>query len=118
MKITFTAWLSIASTKTVQFLVHKINQREDSQIDFTTGNVSLSGRFIQERFSHFSNNRFFKQTNCQKTLSVRKNLTVNTNLGQTSCVNWDKFGIGNDVPVIYEVLMVLHSHLNEYVQVA
>ena len=31
--------------------------REDSQIDFVTGNVF---GFTQERFSNFSNNRFFQ----------------------------------------------------------
>ena len=67
------------------FLVHKIHQRET---------FSLTEGLKQEQFSHFSNNRFFKQTNCQKTLSVKKNLTVNTNLGQTSRVNLDKCGIG------------------------
>ena len=37
--------------------------REDSQIDFATGNVFLArlgvGVFTQEHFSNFSNNRFF-----------------------------------------------------------
>ena len=33
-----------------------------------------------------------------KTLSVRKNITGNINLGQTSHLNLDKFGTGNDIP--------------------
>ena len=46
--------------------------REDSQIDFATRNVFCTfgggGRFTQERFSNFSNNRFFKQRNYRKNL--------------------------------------------------
>ena len=34
----------------------------------------------------------------EKTLSVRKNFIGNINLGQTSHLNLNKFGIGNDVP--------------------
>ena len=38
--------------------------REDSQIDFVTGNVfctfGAGGGVTQERFSNFSNNRFFQ----------------------------------------------------------
>ena len=49
-------------------LVDLGNFREDSQIDFVTGNVFFTfgggggggGRFTQERFSNVSNNRFFQ----------------------------------------------------------
>ena len=34
----------------------------------------------------------------RKTLSARKNFIGNINLGQTSHLNWDKFGIYNDIP--------------------
>ena len=33
-----------------------------------------------------------------KTLSVRKDFISNINLGKTSCLNLDKFGISNDIP--------------------
>ena len=90
----------MASTETVRLWFTKFTKGKTHKSILLRETFSLSGGFIQERFSHFSSNRFFKQTNCQKTLSVRKNLTVNTNLGQTSRVNLDKFGIGNDVRVI------------------
>ena len=100
MKITFTAQLSMASTKTVHFWFTEFTKGKTHKSILLQDMFSLSEGFIRERFSHFSNNRFFKQTNYQKTLSVSKNLTVNTNLGQTSLVNLGKFGIGNDVSVI------------------
>ena len=100
MKIIFTARLSMASTKTVPFWFTKFTKGKIHKSILLRETFSLTEGFIQERFSHFSNNQFFKQTNCQKTLSVRKNLTVNTNLGQTSRLNLDKCGIGNDVHVI------------------
>ena len=56
------------------------------------------GGGTQERFSNASNNRFFKQGHCQKTLSVRKNFGGNINLGLTSYLNFDKLGIGNNAP--------------------
>ena len=34
----------------------------------------------------------------RKTLSVKKNFISNVNLGQTNCLNLDKFVIGNDIP--------------------
>ena len=99
MKIIFTAQLSMASTKTVRFWFTKFTKGKThkSILLRKTYAFSLTEGFIRERFSHFSNNRFFKQTNCQKTLSVRKNLAVNTNLGQTSRLNLDKCGIGTVV---------------------
>ena len=100
MKITFTAWLSMASTKTVCFWFTKFTKGKTHKLILLPETISLSGGVIQERFSHFSNNQFFRQTNCQKTLSVRKNLTLNTNVGQTSHVNLNKFGIGSNIPVI------------------
>ena len=53
---------------------------------------------MQERFSNVTNNRFFKWGHFQKTLLVRKNFISDINLGQKSYLNFDKFGIGNDVP--------------------
>ena len=41
---------------------------------------------------------FSSRESAGKTLSVRKNIIGNTNLGQTSRLNLDKFGIGNDIP--------------------
>ena len=82
MKIAFTARLSMASTKTVHFWFTKFTKGKTHKSILLWETFLLSGGFIQERFSHFSNNRFFKQTNYQKTLSLRKNPTVNTNLGQ------------------------------------
>ena len=45
--------------------------REDSQIDFVTGNVFCTsggggGAVTQERFSNFSNNRFFQVEKLQE----------------------------------------------------
>ena len=54
------------------------------------------GVVTQERFSNFDNDRSFKQRNCRKTLSVRKNFI--STLSQTSRLNLDKFGIGNEIP--------------------
>ena len=51
------------------------------------------GVYTQERFSNVSNNQFLKWGNCQETLLVRKNFIGNINLGQTSYLNFDKFGI-------------------------
>ena len=78
--------------------------REDSQIDFAMGNIFFAclgkGRgFTQERFSNFSNNRFFQAEKLlEKTLSVRKNIIGNITLSKTSRLNLDKFGIGNYIP--------------------
>ena len=44
-----------------------------------------------ERF-YVSNNRFFKRGHFQKTLVIRKNFISNINL------DFDKFGISNNVP--------------------
>ena len=98
MKIIFTARLSTASTKTVRFWFTKFTKRKTHKSILLRETFSLTEGFIRERFSHFSNSRFLKQAT--KTLSVRKYLTENTNLGQTSRLNLDKFGTGNDVPVI------------------
>ena len=100
METIFTARLSMAPTKTVRFWFTNFTKGKTHKSILLRETFSLTEGFIRERFSHFSNNLFVKQTNCQKTLSVRTNLTVNTNLGQTSRLNLDKFGIGNDVPVI------------------
>ena len=101
MRRIFTAQLSMAPTKTVRFWFTKFTKGKTHKSILLLETFSLTEGFIRERFTHFnSNNRFFKQTNCQQTLSVKKNLTVNTNLGQASRPNLDKFGIGNDVPVI------------------
>ena len=48
--------------------------------------------------SNVSNSRFFKQGHCKKILLVRKNSISNIILSQTSYSNFDKFGIGNNVP--------------------
>ena len=74
MKITFTARLSMASTKTVRFWFTKFTKGKTHKSILLRETFSLSEGFIQERFSNFSSNRLFKQTNCQKTLSVKKNL--------------------------------------------
>ena len=55
--------------------------------------------FTQERFSNFSNNRFFQAEKLlEKTLSARKNIIGNITLSKTSRLNLDKFGIGNYIP--------------------
>ena len=79
--------------------------REDSQIDFVTGNVSCTsgggggGGVTQERFSNFSNNRFFSSREITgKTLSARKNIIGNITLSQTSCLSLNKFGLGHYIP--------------------
>ena len=60
----------------------------------------LGGRgFIQERFSNFSNNRFFQAEKLLEiTLSARKNIIGNITLSKTSRLNLDKFGVGNYIP--------------------
>ena len=45
-----------------------------------------------------SNYRFFKWGHCHRTLLVRKNFMSNINLRQISYLNFNKFGIGNNVP--------------------
>ena len=77
--------------------------REDSQIDFATGNVFFltfgGGGFTQERFSNFGNNRFFQAEKLlEKTLSAGKNIIGNITLSQTSRLSLDKFGVGNYIP--------------------
>ena len=53
----------------------------------------------QERFSNFSNNRFFSRREItRKTLSARKNIIGNITLSQTSRLSLDKFGAGNHIP--------------------
>ena len=78
--------------------------REDSQIDFTMGNVFCSfgeWRWVYTRFdfSKFVTINFSGgEIAGLETLSVRKNFIGNINLDQTSCLNLlDKFGIGNDI---------------------
>ena len=57
------------------------------------------GEVTQERFSNFSNNRFFSSREITgKTLSARKNIIGNINLRQTSCLSLNKFGVGNYIP--------------------
>ena len=57
------------------------------------------GGFTQERFSNFSNNRFFQAEKLpEKTLSARKNIIGNITLSQTSCLSLNKFGVGNYIP--------------------
>ena len=71
-------------------------------IDFAAENVFLlvwgGGGITQEWFLNFGNNRFFKQRNYREILSVRKNVIGNINVGQTSRLNLDKFGISNNIP--------------------
>ena len=55
------------------------------------------GGDMQERFSDVSNNRFFKRGHFHKTLLVRTNFISNINSGQTSYLDFDKFGIGNKI---------------------
>ena len=70
--------------------------REDSQIDFATGNVFF-GRWggggegvTQDLFSNFSNNRFFQTEKLpEKILSARKNIIGNITLRKTSRLNLD-----------------------------
>ena len=65
--------------------VTELSLREDSQIDFATVNVFCTfggggggvGGFTQERFSNFSNNRFFQTETTGKTLLARKNIIGN-----------------------------------------
>ena len=78
MKRIFTAQLSMTPTKTVRFWFTKFTKGKTHKSILLRETFSFTEGFIRERFKHFSNNRFFKQTNCQQTLSVRKNLTVNT----------------------------------------
>ena len=57
------------------------------------------GVFTQERFSNFSNNRFFQGEKLQeKALSARKNIIGNVTSSKTNRLNLDKFGIGNYIP--------------------
>ena len=78
------------------------NTSEDSQIDFATVNVFLyvlGVGILHKNVSQilaiidFSSREF-----AGKTLSVRKNITGNINLGQTSPLNLDEFGIVNGIP--------------------
>ena len=102
MKITFNARLSVASTR--QFVSGSQNSpvREDSQIDFAIVNEGAAW----ERDLYKSDSQILATIDfscrqiARKTLSVRKNFTGNINLSQTSRLNLDKFGIGNDIPVI------------------
>ena len=60
--------------------------------------LNVGGGVIQECFSNVSNNRFFKLGHFQKTLLVKKNYISNINLSQKIYLNFDEFGIGNNVP--------------------
>ena len=69
----------------------RLQVREDSQTDFALGNRVFfaclgKGRgFTQERFSNFSNSRFFQAEKLlEKTLSARKNIISNITLSKTS----------------------------------
>ena len=83
------------------FLEHAHNGKltRDSQINFAMGNIFLKVRgFTQECFSTFSKNQFFKLRNCWKNLVSKINDFIGNipvNLGQTSCLNLDKFAIIN-----------------------
>ena len=77
--------------------------REDSQIDFVTGNVfctSGGGRLRKNGVSQILAliDFFSSREITGKTLSARKNITGNITLSQTSCLSLNKFGVGHYIP--------------------
>ena len=75
------------------------------QIDFSTGNLFLhvgggggGGGGCIKNVSQILAIDFSSREIDGKTLSVRKNIKGNINLGQTSRLNLDRFGISNDIP--------------------
>ena len=75
--------------------------REDSEIDFATGNVfcTFVGRGLRKNVSQIlAIIDFFKQRNYRKTLSARKNIIGNITLSQTSRLSLNKSGVGNYIP--------------------
>ena len=75
--------------------------REDSQIEFAMGNVFFArlGVGLHRNISQIlAIIDFSSKEIARKTLSVSKNIIGNINLGQTSRLNLDKFGISNDIP--------------------
>ena len=72
MKIIFTPRLSTASTKTVRFWFTKFTKGKTQKSILLRETFSLTEGFIRERFSHFSNSRLLKQTNCNKTSVSRE----------------------------------------------
>ena len=68
--------------------------REDSQIDFATGNIFLhvffflGGGVTQERFSNVSNNRFFQAEKLPGKPCQQGRIISNVTLSQTSRLNY------------------------------
>ena len=66
MKIIFTARLSTTSTKTIRFWFTEFTKVKTHKSILLRETFSVTEGFIRERFSHLSNSRFLKQTNCNK----------------------------------------------------
>ena len=65
MKITFGSTVVFDFHKSSSFLVYENSPGKTRKSIFPTENVSVCVWVLQERFSNFSNNRFFKQRNCR-----------------------------------------------------
>ena len=76
--------------------------REDSQIDFATGNVFCTFQGVGGLHKNVSQILaiidFSSREITGKTLSARKNIIGNITLSQTSRLSLDTFGVGNYIP--------------------
>ena len=86
----------MASTKTVRFWFTEFTKWKTHK-SILLPETFATGVLYDNDFHNLATVDFSSRQIAKKTLSVRKNQTANTNLGQTTRVNMDKFGIGNDV---------------------
>ena len=99
-----TAWVKVIEGLInfhAKILYGAMHLREESQIDFAIGNVLLHtwgmGVLHKNVSQILARMDFSSREVAEKTLSVRENIIGNIHLGQTSHLNLDKFGLGNNL---------------------
>ena len=90
----------MASTKTVRFWFTKFTKGKTHKSILLQEMFSLTEGFIRERFSHFSNNRFFKQTKWPENLVSKKESYSKHKFRPKNSSKLGQMWYRNDVPAI------------------